>query len=430
MKNLLFIGDLRTANNYGAIATTEALIKLIENEHYDLDVKYIDYRSLYNPTPIDGFPDVPAKKKRSIKKYIASHLPYNVKKELKKIFRYLFCTEKPVEDFVPYKYSQYEEYYEQMQAGLMLQFEKKMLDWADVVYINGEGNIVNGTDQYGKYRMGARYILFMAWVSKVKYKHPTLIVNHTVDPNNYNAFEMIEHIYPLLDKVYVRETLSLPLLHQHGIQNCIFIPDALWTYRPVLNWQPSDALKEEIDFSKPYLCIGDSSGISNAYGKVKWNVYQVLGEIIDRLKEIVPQIIFVDGYDGNNENINKLVKRKHIGRVNLTNCSYHDLYYVLKGAILFISGRWHASILSTLANTPILLWGADSHKTKSLYTLLDYKYRFFEVSTLPANIDELIETARIIVKDTSTIQADMAKYSEKYAKLSIENAKVLKDYVG
>ena len=41
-----------------------------------------------------------------------------------------------------------------MQKGLCLQYEKRMLEWADIVYINGEGNIVNGTDRYGKYRMG------------------------------------------------------------------------------------------------------------------------------------------------------------------------------------------------------------------------------------------------------------------------------------
>lgn len=429
MKNLLFIGDLRTANNYGAIATTETLVKLVENEHYDANIKFIDYRSLYRPTPVDGFPVISLKRKLPIKKYVASHLPRNVKSGIKRILRCFFDSEKPVEDFVPYKYSQYEEYYEQMQAGSRLQFEKKMLEWADIVYINGEGNIVNGTDKYGKYRMGARYILFMAWVSKVKYKHPTLIVNHTVDPNNCNAFEIIEHVYPQLDKIYVRETLSLPLLHQHGIQNCTFVPDALWAYQPVSNWQPSDALKKEIDFSKPYLCLGDSSGIRNAYGKVKWDVCQVLGEIIDRLQEIVPQVIFVDGYSGGNEEINKLVDKKYIGRVNLSNCSYHDLYHVLKGATLFISGRWHASILSTMTNTPIILWGSDSHKTKSLYTLLDYKYRFFEVSTLPVNIDELVETARQIIHNAAIIKTDMAKYSKKYAEESIENAKVLKNYV-
>ena len=47
----------------------------------------------------------------------------------------------------------------------------------------------------------------------------------------------------------------------------------------------------------------------------------------------------------------------------------------------------------------------------------------------PVNIDELIETAQVIINDSSAIQADMAMYSKRYAALAAENAKVLKDYV-
>lgn len=422
MKNVLFIGDLRSAYNYGAIGTTETLIKLIENEHYNIDIRYIDFRSLYFPTPVEGHK--PFLKEKSSFQKIKAKIPNNIKKILRKLI-----PAKKQTDFVPYKYSQYENYFQEMEAGKRLQFEKRMLEWADIIYINGEGNIVNGTDRFGKYRMGARYILFMAWLGKVKYKKNTLIVNHTVDPNNYNAFEMITHIYPLLDNVYVRETLSIPVLQKHNVQNGIFVPDALWAYQPVKNWEPSEKLKKEIDFSQPYICIGDSSGIKNAYNQVKWNVPQVIGKIIDELRKITPQIIFVDGYSGGNEDINQIIRKKHVGHVNLNNCSYHDLYHVLKGAQLFISGRWHASILSTLANTPILLWGSDSHKTKSLYTLLDYKYRFFEVSTLPVNIEELIDTAQQIINDSQEIKTCMQRKSSLFAEQATENAKILRKYV-
>lgn len=427
MKNVLFIGDLRTAFNYGAIATTETLINLIKNEKYNINIKYIDYKSLYHPTPPAGHPThIKTSPKRIFIKKIKSYIPHSVKKYIKNIFR-----PAPIKqcDFVPYKYSQYESYFKQMEAGNILQYEKTMLEWADIIYINGEGNIVNGTDQYGKYRMGARYILFMAWVSKIKYNKTTLMVNHTVDPNNSNAFEMISHIYPYLDEVYVREPLSLPILDRYNITNGTFVPDALWAYKPSEHWEIPDILKKEIDFSKPYICIGDSSGFRNAYNKVKWNVPTVLGNIIDELQKITPQIIFVDGYSGGNDDINKVIKEKHLGYVNLNNCSYHDLYHVLKRAQIFISGRWHASILSILANTPILLWGADSHKTRSLYTILDYPYPFFEVSTLPVNIEELIDTTKQIIKNKEQIKTDIHKKSMVLSEKAIQNAKILSKYV-
>ena len=424
MKKVLFIGDLRTAFNYGAIATTETLIQLIENEHYNIDIRYIDYRSFYNPTPLNGYASITVHPS-TFRKKISKLLPANFKKRIKRILG--FTSVKRI-DFIPYKCNQYESYFHSMMSGQSLQFEKKMLEWSDIVYINGEGNIVNGTDEQGKYRMGARYILFMAWVSKVKFNKPTLMVNHTVDPKNANAFEMISQIYPLLDKVYVRETLSQSLLKKHCI-NATFIPDALWAYQPPFHIDFPEKIKKEINFSQPYICIGDSSGFKNNYNKVKWNVTTVLGDIIDELQKIIPQIIFVDGYAGGNEEINKLIQKKHLGCVSLYNCSYHELYYVLKNASLFISGRWHASILSVLANTPILLWGSDSHKTKSLYALLDYPYPFFEISTLPVNIDELIVSVKRILNDSESIKERLQIKCHEFAISARENAKIIKQYV-
>lgn len=423
MKNILFVGDLRSANNYGAVATTESLVRLLHDQEYDAEYKYIDYKSLYKPTPQIGFSNN-KKTYFSIVKDAAKHF-------FPKLLIKFFKTKRSLNqvDFVPYKLSQFESYFSKMIAGQSLQYEKNLLEWADIVYINGEGNIVNGTDSNGKYRMGARYLLFMAWLSKVKYNKPTLILNHTVDPRNYNAFEIISAVYPLLDQVLVRETLSLPVLKEYGVNNARFVPDALFSYKPAVEWEPSEELKRQIDFSRPFICIGDSSGVKNAYSHVSWNVIEVFTEIILELKNIAPQIIFVDGYNGNNEDINEVIRKNNIGYVNFQNCNYHDLLQVLKRSMIFISGRWHASILCTLANTPILLWGADSHKTKSLYTLLDYNYRFFEVASLPANIPELIDEARKILKDTDSIKENMKQKVEMYSIAARENATILEQYV-
>jgi polysaccharide pyruvyl transferase WcaK-like protein len=244
----------------------------------------------------------------------------------------------------------------------------------------------------------------MAWLAKTKFNKITCILNHTVDPANSDVYKMISKIYANLDIVYVRETLSLKKLHEIGINNAKFVPDALFHYTPSKEWNPSIILSKQIDFSQPYICIGDSSGIKNRYNQVKWDVYQVLFQLIIELKKIIPQIIFIDGYNGSNEDINKVIRKMHLGFVNVNNCSYNDLFYVLKGSEVFISGRWHASILSVLARTPILLWGADSHKTRSLYTLLDYPYEFFEVNTLPIHIDDIIKNTQKIIEQKQEIK--------------------------
>ena len=292
MKKILFVGDLRKVHNYGAIATTESLIKLFQTEIKDYEMKIIEARSMYEPTPAGGWTSEPAGEDPNsltnrLKNTIRTILPFKVKSCIRALKKsnHVNLGRK---DFVPYKFSQYEEYYSRIINGEKFQYEDKLLKWADIVYINSEGNIVNGTDELGRYRLGARYILFMAWLAKVKYNKTVIIANHTVDPKNMNAFEMIENIYPRLDYVILREPLSIALLEKHGVDNVIFAPDALFTYKDETEWTPSPQLKEKIDFSKPYICIGDSSAFQNKYGGLKWPVAQILTEIIMKLKELCP----------------------------------------------------------------------------------------------------------------------------------------------
>ena len=51
--------------------------------------------------------------------------------------------------------------------------------------------------------------------------------------------------------------------------------------------------------------------------------------MIGELKKIYDQIIFIDGYSGKNEEINDVIRHNGLLSVNLNNCSYHELYYVL-----------------------------------------------------------------------------------------------------
>ena len=408
--NVLFIGDYRPARNYGSIATSEAMVNLIKfvigTEH---NLKIIDHRSFYNETPREGYPEYVMKladNGTTIKKKLKILVPDFIWEYKNKIFK---IDESKIH--VPHTFGMYEDFYNEMLYGRKFVYERQALEWADVVIFSGEGTIVNGIDKYGKYLVGALYQLFMLWLSKIKFNRPTIIVNHTVDPgNNKEAIEMIMNIYPKLDFVGVRELASLEYLRNMGIKNGEFIPDALFTYLPKnSDWVPTDELNAQIDFTKPYICIGDTSGIikNRYYAGVKWDVVEIYSKMILELKKVIPQIIFVDGFRGRNQEINRLIKKNGIGYVNLLNCSYHDLFYVLKFAEIFISGRWHNSILSVLANTPILLMGADSYKTKSLYDILEYNAPFFEVDTIPIYIDDIIDSTKNMLLNKKTIKSKL-----------------------
>ena len=93
-------------------------------------------------------------------------------------------------------------------------------------------------------------------------------------------------------------------------------------------------------------------------------------------------------------------------------------------AQLFISGRWHASIIALLGHTPILLWGSDSHKTEALYSEIGYNHEFFDVNALPINIDRVVEEAKKIIKED---HSKIWNQVEQLKSDSYQNVKMLKN---
>ena len=412
MSKILLIGDFRDCPNYGAIGTTEMLLKGI----YELrdEVKVISWRSFNNETPVNGWKQTASE---SIANFKYGLRPETTKEKLQEKFNDTFLMDEyhllkrrikrargQNEGFeihkyhVPYRYEDYESFSQKFIDGQCLQYEKLMLEWADIVVINGEGSIVKGTDKNGYYHLGGLYVLFLAYLSKMIIKKETYMINHTVDPQNRDIFYIISKVYPLLDGVYVREPLSLKMLEKYcGYNNAIYVPDALFSFEPDNLWQPNDYICSQVDFSKPYICVGDSSGFYTDTGNL-FDVEKMYDELIPKLRKLCPQVIFVVGFGKYYAPVMKAIRNNHVPFLCVHNSSYIDLFHVLKKAEIFISGRWHTSILSLIAKTPILLFGSDSHKTEALYEMINYPYRFFDFRTLGLHTDDIVYEAQKIME--------------------------------
>lgn len=414
MNKILLIGDSRDCPNYGAIGTTEMLLKEMRELNYE--IKTISWRSLNSATPVDGWKQTASE---SIANFKYGLHPETIKERLQERFADTFLMDeyhlvkkriKKVRGrnngfdihkyHVPYRYEDYEDFSQKVIAGLCLQYEKQMLEWADIVVINGEGSIVKGTDKNGYYHLGGLYVLFLAYLSKKVFKKETYMINHTVDPQNRDIFYMISKVYPLLDGVYVREPLSLRTLKEYcDYDKAVYVPDALFSFEADDAWHPTSYIDSIIDFSKPYICIGDSSGFYTDTNNL-FDVEKMYDELIPKLKKICPQVIFIVGFGKYYSPVMKAIRNNNIPFLCIHNSSYVDLFHVLKGAEIFISGRWHTSILALKAKTPILLFGSDSHKTEALYKMINYPYRFFDFRTLRLHTDDIaLEAEKIINAD-------------------------------
>ena len=387
--NILFIGDNRSAANYGSIATTECLLNLIKAKVTTNDcIKIIDRKSYDHATPVNGF-------ENTIKQKAKQVIPLRIWQKMqhaRNAFKRPPSMPNSLTSYiklyhVPCLYEQFESYFNEMNKGNILQYEKSLLNWADIVIINGEGAIVNGINCHGVYNGGGRYAIYMAWLSKIKFNKVTALINLTVDPGNNDAWKMLTHTLPSLDYLYLREPLSIHKLEDHGISNGKYVPDALFTYKE--DEDTIDDVRNYFNLADKFIVLGDTSAFNTTeyQRSVRWNIEQFYKLLVPKLQALGVQVVLLDGFNGKNTMIDsaykRLSRRYNMPIVNLSNCDYHKLYYVFKHSLLFISGRWHASILASLSNTPLLLFGSDSHKTKALYSILNYPYPFFDVNTLP-----------------------------------------------
>jgi polysaccharide pyruvyl transferase WcaK-like protein len=79
---------------------------------------------------------------------------------------------------------------------------------------------------------------------------------------------------------------------------------------------------------------------------------------------------------------------------------------VLAHARLFISGRYHPSILASLGGTPCIFLGSHAHKMGSLSMVLEYeRHREFDAFPDDAEIAEIISTAQKYLDGGETLRA-------------------------
>lgn len=73
---------------------------------------------------------------------------------------------------------------------------------------------------------------------------------------------------------------------------------------------------------------------------------------------------------------------------------------ILANSILYISGRYHPSIMASLGGTPIICFTSNSHKMLGLQQLLQYeKLTHYELPLSDTSISEIVYKSAIYIQD-------------------------------
>lgn len=329
----LLIGDHRTCENYGSIATSEMLLELLRP------------------------------RKLSIIPITRMNQDY---------------------EYLPNTFEEFESFATDVDRGKYLWMEKRAINAADNIVINGEGALTRNTNSStsnGRYRARTRYMLFLAYYAAKYLGKKVSIVNHCVDPGDKTIFHMVDKVYPLLENCWVRDRLSLQNLELRGYTSAKYVPDALYNYE--------HKQSDELGSSDKPIVLSDTATL----GYANWDIETVYEEIIKKVRSHGREVLFVDGNMWRTtDRIEAMCHRLNCPWIHVDNTSWQMLSQYLAQSSVFFSGRWHASILSTIVGTRSLLFGTDSHKTKALHVDLGLTDPFYEVDDIPFHIDQIVET--------------------------------------
>jgi hypothetical protein len=383
---LLYIGDNRVRVNWGCRATSIALKELIsenneiistingEQTHHNFDISIIHNIS-----------------SRFLSKLL--NLLYKKSKACRYIYSLL-----GLRDFISQNLSKTIKNYEKLvkrKNVFLCEIEDK-IQMCEAIVINGEGTFIFTTP----FRRDALFYLLLIQRAQT-YNKKIYLLNAMFSDcpktgRNENAIYQSANLLRKCDLITVRDKFSLDFAINimRITSNVEFIPDALFSWTKylsyvdiILKYPKSLCSFPEIDslwnneYIEPYICISGSSYVrTNPQKGVETYI-----SLVRVLKEKFKMHILIVPTCSGDFFLNEVAKKTNVQIVPVTTNILLG-FALLANAAVFISGRWHPSILASLGGTPCIFMSSNSHKTLSLQYLLGYKSPN-EYSAFPSDED-------------------------------------------
>lgn len=280
---------------------------------------------------------------------------------------------------------------------------------ADLLVIDGDGDIIFSTPP----RRAALFFLAMMELGN-RLKKPVFLVNSMISDcpktgRNVDTMTAYARLLEGCKAVTLRDPESMEYVHTEMPKaNSILIPDSLFSWFPIyqtgelllppngdftLPFPEKDEYWGRLDFSKPYICIG---GGASAAGSPK-QAERCYSQLVDSVKQLGYRVYLTEN-DLSDSFLRGVAKEQGVGIVPATT-SILTCGAIVSNARLFISGRYHASILASLGGTPCVLLGTHSHKSGSLSRVLEYEVdRQFSAFPDSSEVDEIVLLGREYLK--------------------------------
>lgn len=332
-------------------------------------------------------------------------------------------------DVVPERFSDFEDYARDLLSDKILHQEKEAFLSCDIVVINGEGSI------YDTQRKG-RMMLFFAYMAVKHFARKCILVNHTADIHDPVMEEMVANVYPLLDDVVFREPLSYSACSSYLQDDSnALAADAAFTYCPISReslmnvalrdgyfsvWPDS---AKGFDPSKPYICVGGSS-IYLRPDRPQYNPVPAFVDLCKQLNDKIAPVVLTAPCS-----IDEKIFRPVAQQLNLPLIGLHtptqQAVDILGNASIYISGRWHPSILALTGGTPIVTLTANTYKTQALVKQIGLDATTFDALNLHRVIDNIINLSSDYIDQGHELRNTLRARAKDLAGMSYRNVHFL-----
>lgn len=400
---VLFLVDNRYVQNWGGRSTSMALKDVVSKSNEIVYTIYGHYTAKYNPFILRdktySFSDrvrMALCRRNVFKDYLLKTDPYNI-----------------IKDSIEESYLAYKK----MMTGNPLSFYREMdeqLRKCDALVCNGEGTMIFSNPP--RYSSICRMLIFKL---AQEYGKKTYMLNAMFSdcPRTGRNEALLNECRGILNRctvVAARDPLSYDYYMKNIGNNVTYIPDALFTWtkfsdyisiaksfpKVFVSFPENDEKIEEFDFSKPYICLSGSS-------LAAWNQEEARVAYTELAKALKKQFrVFVVPTCAGDRFLSQVARDAKCPFVPVETNVFMGMS-ILANADVFVSGRWHPSILASLGGTPCVFMGSNSHKTRALQYMLEYS-EVKEYSAIPSlnEINKIVKDCaeKVVLGDKERIR--------------------------
>jgi len=285
----------------------------------------------------------------------------------------------------------------QVRRGELLPELKSFAPHIGLAFMNGENFIRPGA------RKG-KLLLMFAWLLKVVFGRPVVLANLCLDLDEPGLPEMAAAVFSRVDEVQVRDARSAAVLDalMPGFKYQR-VADIAWIVKPT----PIDEWREQakrpghfdawpdhaegFDPTHPYITLCASSifvrGTRPAVDYVPSFV-----RLCRRLQKEVAPVLLVAPCQVDAEILRHVQDELTLPMLGL-HLPVRQAIDVLGNAAVHIGGRWHPGIFAASGGTPLVGFGANTHKMHSLIEQIGLDGPVFDPRALDDHIDTIIAQA-------------------------------------